>query len=336
MQLSDFRHFRDLLIERRQNLTDWLNSGAGLRDEEAAAVRQLMGQIKDALGRIESGSFGKCDICHDGIEPDRLEIQPIRRVCLECISEAEKAALEEDLFLASKIHRALLPQRIPAIPRFDLAVKSLAASDIGGDYYDFLEGPDGNTMRIVIADAMGHGLPAGLLMSNFQGALRVLSADIDSPAPLVTRLNQWICRNVPVTKFVSMVCLCLHKTSADETHITFANAGHPPPIVFRDGGSVELLEATGTVMGVHEDFRYDEGSLKLRAGDYLALYTDGITEAQNVSGEEFEQERIVEFFRDRAGRPFDGVVDDLLLNVLDFTGGRRNADDITAIILHRK
>jgi len=336
MEIRDFEHFRDLLLERQQILAEWVNSGATLREQEVDAVRGLLNQIKDALGRIENHSYGCCDVCEGTVEPHRLEIQPISRVCIDCFSPEEKAVLEEDLFLASKIHRALLPQSIPEIKGFDLEVRSLAASNIGGDYYDFLQGPNGDTMRIVIADAMGHGLPAGLLMSNLQGALRILSSDIDHPAPLITRLNQWICRNVPVTKFVSMACMCLHFTGEDETRVTYANAGHVPPIVVRSDGSHEPLDATGTVLGVHEDFAYEEGSFTVSPGDHLVLYTDGVTEALNSRQEEFETERLVEFIRARQAEPFEGIVESLIASVLEFSGATQAADDITVIVLRKK
>jgi len=336
MQLQDFEHFRDMLIERQQNLSDWLNSGTALRRGDAQIVRQLLTQIKDALGRIEDHSFGCCDLCDGEVEAHRLEVQPVRRVCLDCISDEERAELEEDLFLASKIHRALLPQIIPEINGFDMEVTSIPATNIGGDYYDFIRGVDGESIRVTIADAMGHGLPAGLLMSNLQGALRVLSSDIGSPGPLVTRLNQWLCRNVPVTKFISMACFCIGPDAADETTLTYVNAGHVPPLVVRADGSVEQLDATGTVLGVHEDFGWEEKELRLRSGDYLLLYTDGITEAQNSRGEEFETERLAGFVHGRREKPFKGIVEDLVKTVFDFSGTQQAVDDITAIVLRKK
>lgn len=336
MELRDFEHFRDLLLERQQIIADWMNSGANLRDRESEVVRDLLNQIKDALNRIEDNSFGECKVCDGQVEPHQLEVQPIRRVCIDCFSAEEKALLEEDLFLASKIHRALLPQSVPRIKGFDLEVRSLAAGNIGGDYYDFLEGPNDDTMRIVVADAMGHGLPAGLLMSNLQGALRILSSDIDRPAPLISRLNQWICRNVPVTKFVSMACMCLHFAGKDETRVTYANAGHVPPIVIRSDGSLEQLDATGTVLGVHEDFAFEEGNFTLSPGDFLVLYTDGVTEALNAGDEEFGQERLAEFILSRRSKPFKGIVDDLLDRVVEFSNSSQAADDITAIVLRKK
>ncbi len=335
MQVSDFEHFRDLLLARQQTLTEWMNSEGTLHGQEAEAVRGLLNQIKEALGRIENGSFGSCEDCDGNVETERLEVQPVRRVCLDCISAEEKAILEEDLYLASKIHRALLPQNVPEIDGFELDVRSLPASDIGGDYYDFIKSRDGQSIRIVIADAMGHGLPAGLLMSNLQGALRVLSSDIESPAPLIARLNQWLCRNVPVTKFISMVCLCIDTTGQGETRIGYANAGHVPPLVIRADGSVEQLDATGTVLGVHEEFDFEQKDITLKSGDQLILYTDGITEAQNTRGEEFETDRLADFIRSHRDAPIDIVIDDLTRTVLDFSGTLQAADDLTAIILRK-
>lgn len=336
MQTQDFEHFRDLLDERRHMINDWLNSGASLKETDARLVRDLLNQIKDALTRIENENYGCCDVCHDDVEHERLEVQPIRRVCLDCISDEEKAVLEEDLYLAGKIHRALLPQTVPQIKGFDVELRSEATGNIGGDYYDFIPAHNGEWTRIVIADAMGHGLPAGLLMSNLQSALRILSSDIDSPGPLLTRLNEWLCRNVPVTKFVSLACLCMKMTDEDGTRISYANAGHVPPLVVRADGSVEQLDATGVVLGIHEGFAFEEQEFTLDSGDYLVLYTDGVTETKNAAGEEFEQDRLVEFIRGRMGQSFKGVVDDLVRTVTSFSGGSQPADDLTAIILRKR
>jgi sigma-B regulation protein RsbU (phosphoserine phosphatase) len=336
MQVSDFEHFRDVLLERRQNLTEWLNSATLVRTGDAEKVRQLLTQIKDALDRVESASYGQCEVCHEEVELHRLEVQPVSQICLGCISDEEKAVLEEDLYLASKIHRALLPQTIPKIEGFEVDVRSLAARNIGGDYYDFLPGADSQTFRVVIADVMGHGLPAGLLMSNLQGALRILSSDIEKPGPLVARLNKWLCRNVPVTKFVSMVCLNLEKTSEKETQVTYTNAGHCLPILIRSDGSVERLAVTGGVLGVDEEFTYDEQCLTLPSGNMLVLYTDGIIEAENAHGELYDEDRLIGFIRARQTDSFRNVVDDLLNSVLDFSGTSQAADDLTALILLKK
>ncbi|MCP4567490.1 MAG: SpoIIE family protein phosphatase [FCB group bacterium] len=336
MQVSDFEHFRDVLLERRQNLTEWLNSASMAHTGDAEKVHRLLEQIKEALDRVKSATYGECKVCHEGVELHRLEVQPVKQICLCCISEEEQAELEEDLYLASKIHRALLPQTTPKIEGFEVEVRSLAASNIGGDYYDFLPDTDSQTFRVIIADAMGHGLPAGLLMSNLQGAMRILSSDINEPGPLIARLNQWLCRNVPVTKFVSLVCLDIEKTSAKETRVTYTNAGHCQPVLIRKDGSVERLEVTGGVLGVDEEFTYDEQRVSLFSGDILVLYTDGIIEAENAQGELYGEDRLVEFIRAQQKDSFQNVVDGLLNSVFEFSGTSQAADDLTVLMLHKK
>lgn len=336
MELSDLEHFRDLLVERRQNLEEWLNSARPAHKNDARKVQLLLAQIKEALDRIENESFGDCTTCLGEIELHRLEVQPVRQICLDCITKEEKTELEEDLYLASKIHRALLPQTTPKIEGLELDVRSLAARNIGGDYYDFLPGNDNQTLRVVIADAMGKGLPAGLLMSNLQGALRILSSDIDSPGPLTARLNQWLCRNVPMTKFVSLACLNLEMTDNTETQVTYTNAGHCQPILIRKDGTVERFAVTGGILGVHEEFTYDEEVLTLLSGDLLMLFTDGITESENGDGDMFEEDRLIDFIRKHRRNSPGNILDGLIKEVLDFSGTSQVADDLTAIILLKK
>jgi sigma-B regulation protein RsbU (phosphoserine phosphatase) len=336
MQLSEFEHFRDLLLERKSNLTEWLDTAGASPRDDIRKVRALLGQIKDAIDRIEGESFGECTDCHGEMEHDRLEVQPVRQVCLDCLSDVEKAALESDLYLASKIHRALLPKTVPVVEGFDIKVQSLAARDIGGDYYDFIPGSDGQSTKVFIADAMGKGLPGGLLISNLQGALRVLSSDPNARGRLVEKLNQWLCRNVPVTKFVSLACVCLENTDEEETRIAYTNAGHCLPILVRKDGSVEELAVTGGVLGVHEEFIYEEKSVNFYSGDLLLLYTDGITEAENSDGEFFEEDRVIEIVKAQRKESPETILDHLIKAVHDFSGNGKMADDITAIILRKK
>lgn len=336
MQLSDFEHFRDILVERQQRLTDWLNATASARVDDAAKVRQLLFQIKEALIRIESNSYGECRVCHGEVEPERLEIQPVTQVCLDCISDEEKAALEQDLRLASEIHRALLPQTTPVLEGIEIQTRSLAAGSVGGDYYDFLARSGDHTDRIVIGDVMGKGIRAGLLMSNLQGAMRILSTQFSSPAPLLERLNTWMCRNIPVTKFISLVLLELSPADGEKSRLTYTNAGHPPPILIRRNGKVERFEVTGGILGVHEDFIYEERKVTMMPGDLLLLYTDGIVEAENPHGDHFEDDRLIKFVQQRRTDSPGKIIDSLLQDVLDFTGSSQPMDDMTVILLRKK
>lgn len=335
MEISDLRHFRDVLMERQQLLTGWFEAPVSNRAEETALVRELLEQIRDALRRLDDSSYGCCVVCQGEVERHHLEVQPAATVCLACISEAERLALEEDLYLASKIHRALLPSAIPSIPGFDIEVRALAAGSIGGDYYDFIETGNSAPTRIIIADAMGKGLPAGLLMSNLRGALRILAAEMESSAALLTRLNTWLCRNVPVTKFVSLVCLQLDRAQAKTSRLIYTNAGHCPPVIVRVDGTVERLNATGGVLGVHEDFTYEQQSTDLSPGDLVLLYTDGVSEAENEDGEQYEDDRLIELLRSERQRPPSDIVTTLIEDLTEFTGSPEINDDLTVILIRK-
>ncbi|HEX9749915.1 MAG TPA: SpoIIE family protein phosphatase [candidate division Zixibacteria bacterium] len=335
MNVADFEHFRSLLLEREESLSEWLEDGARPGAVETQKVRELMTEIKDALARMERGSFGNCAACDGTVEMHRLEVQPIRQICLDCLSPDERNRLEEELYLASRIHRALLPQEVEQIDGYELAVKSLAAHVVGGDYYDILAPANGGPARVVIADTMGKGLPAGLVMSNLQGALRILAADIESPAKLLSRLNHWLCRNIPVSHFVSMAIVALQPGERSAHTLVHASAGHCPSILARTDGSVELLDSTGTVIGVHEDFTHIEEHYPMSPGDLLVLYTDGVTEAVNPHGGMFGDDRLADFVRAHRDRPTVELIETLADEVLSFSDRPDFEDDFTVIALRK-
>jgi len=335
MTPPELEHFKDLLAERADAITDWLESPGFREDDDVQKVYSLLAQIKNAIVRIENKTYGTCSICECEINAHQLEIQPAATICLDCISDEAKKQLEEELNLASKIHRALLPQTIAKIDGFDVVVKSIAARQVGGDYYDFLPAGTDGVARVVIADVMGKGLPAGLLMSNVQGALRILAEDIESPRQLMTRLNKWFCRNVPVTKFVSMVCIALKSQPSGLAELTYTNAGHCPPILMRKDGTTEILEPTGGVLGVHEAFIYEERQFRLNPGDLILLYTDGVTEAENDQGQQFGEERLNGLICNHRGSTIESLPEILLNDVLKFSGKRELSDDFTVISLRK-
>ena len=335
MKIADLEHFRDLLLERERALYEWERCCTLGFHGESEKVQELLGEIKNALQRVDNHTFGVCQVCAGEVELHRLEVQPVRQVCLDCIDQDERTTLEEELFLASKIHRALLPQQVEHIPGFEVGAKSLAAHLVGGDYYDFLPAVDGNAVRVIIADSMGKGLPASLVMSNLQGALRILAQGNNSPAHLLDRLNHWLCRNIPVTKFISLACLALEAPGDRQTRLLYANAGHPPPFLLHANGEVEQMDATGTVIGVHEDFHYEENRLTLTAGDTIVLYTDGVTEAQNEQGELFGEQRLLEFVRDHHREQLSTIIHGLIREIDRFTTLPEPADDLTVIALRK-
>ena len=186
------------------------------------------------------------------------------------------------------IQRALMPASLPTTPRFEVAGAWQPAGTLGGDCYDvFLFGPD--AIGVSIADVAGKGLPAALLMSSMQAAVRAFAHAASSPQALCASVNRLLCGQMIAGRFVTMAYVRL---DAERGTIAYANAGHNPPLLARSTGEVEQLSSSGTVLGVFPDADYQGAELALRGGDRLLLYTDGISEVLNGAEQEFGEDRL--------------------------------------------
>jgi sigma-B regulation protein RsbU (phosphoserine phosphatase) len=186
------------------------------------------------------------------------------------------------------IQRALMPASLPSTPRFQVAGAWQPAGTLGGDCYDvFPFGPD--AIGVSIADVAGKGLPAALLMSSLQAAVRAFAHAASSPQALCASVNRLLCGQMIAGRFVTMAYLRL---DAERGTLAYANAGHNPPLLVRSSGEVHRLASSGTVLGVFPDADYQGAELALRSGDRLLLYTDGISEVLNGAEQEFGEERL--------------------------------------------
>jgi phosphoserine phosphatase RsbU/P len=200
--------------------------------------------------------------------------------------EAETGqALEE----ARQIQQELLPTEIPQIPGYEMSGAWKPARLVGGDYYDVLDfGKD--RVALCIADVAGKGMPAALLMSNLQAAIRSLAPESEGPQDLCTRLNQLVCSNTAADKFIT---LFYGIVDAANRKLVYTNAGHNSPILLRRDGSCVRLPEGGAALGIFPEWRYEAGEAQLAPGDRLVLFTDGVTEAMSPQGEEFGEERLL-------------------------------------------
>jgi phosphoserine phosphatase RsbU/P len=227
---------------------------------------------------------------------------------------------------ARAVGQALLPQRIPEIPGFQIAAASQPLRNLSGDYFDVLE-PAANKLAISIADVTGKGVPAALLMSNVQATVRALAAE--SPLDLAAKLNASLVRNSAPGKFVTF----FHgQIDVPCRTLSYTNAGHCAPILIRASGEVERLEASGAVLGVFPQWPFQQAEVPLGSGDRLVLFTDGISEAANARDEEFGEERLVELIRALRDRGAHELKDRILQAVAAFTGGR-SQDDATLLVV---
>ena len=256
MDTTIFQRVRGSLLEQRQNLTDWLaNTPAwkrqirlGPADEQA--VQAHLQVLDTVIEKTDDQTLGLCLVCHDYIEPSRLEMDYTCCVCLDHLSPAEQDRLEFDLELSSKVQQALLPQQAPDIPGLEVAAFSRPAHIVGGDYFDFFRFRD-EAHGLVIGDVAGKGMSASLLMASLQASLRTLAPDYDSPAEVVRRLNLLFCHNIQLTKFVT---LFLARFDPQTRRLTYCNAGHNPPLLVRarSNGQEPLtwLLPTGAAIGL--------------------------------------------------------------------------------------
>jgi sigma-B regulation protein RsbU (phosphoserine phosphatase) len=258
---------------------------------------------------------------------NRLEA---RNLQLEERVQAEGRTLElhqQDFERAREIQEALMPKTLPQIPGYQLAAGCRPARMVSGDYYDVIRLGD-VTLGVVIADVCGKGMAAALLMSNLQAIVRAFAAPNLAPRELCVKANQLIAANVAPGKFITFFYGVL---DGRRMRFDYCNAGHNPPLLRRRNGALESLREGGPVLGVFPEASYSDGSVELRPGDRLVLFTDGVTEATNGQLEEFGEERL----RDLAAHPAGNAEEcrlRIMTAVTEFSG-ESLADDATLLVV---
>jgi len=236
----------------------------------------------------------------------------------------ERRELEE----ARRIQRKLLPSALPQLSGCELAASWQPAAGVGGDCYDAI--PFGRTrLGISIADVVGKGIPAALLMSNLQASVRAFATGAAQPAEVCQQVNRILCGHIAEGRFISFFyCVFDEEISL----LTYANAGHYPPVLVRRDGQVERLCEGGAVLGVFPDGAYEQGQTALGEGDRLVLYTDGITEVTDAAGEEFGEARLVDLVVKNRSCSAPALQARLAETVSQFSNDRF-VDDATLIVL---
>jgi phosphoserine phosphatase RsbU/P len=234
---------------------------------------------------------------------------------------------QRELEEAGLIQRGLLPTTIPQVGGVQLAVAWQPAYGVGGDCFDLLG--FGQVLGISIADIAGKGLPAALLMSNLQAAVRAFAQETVAPSSICNSVNRLLCRNMAPGRFATF---CFARIDVAGRRITFSNAGHNPPLLVRADGGVEPLSGGGMVLGVFPENTYEQAELPLKPGDRLVFYTDGITEARDTAGEEYGDERLAAAAVKHRGLDADRMKDALIEDVTRFNNGTFE-DDATLIVV---
>ncbi len=259
---------------------------------------------------------------NERLEQRNLELQH----SVEC-STVRLEKQDQELERAREIQQSLLPGDIPQIPGFEVAGAWQPASTVSGDYYDVLRLGE-HRLGICIADVVGKGVSAALLMANVQAAVRAFASDAESPAQVCGKVNRLLCDNIAAGKFVTFLYGIL---DSNTRAFRYCNAGHPYPILLSDG-SIRALEQGGAVLGVFSDWIYENSTVELKAGDRLFLFTDGITEASNADGQEFEDASIAAFAKGNGTLTAKELNSRLLAQVSSFCGAQFQ-DDATLLVI---
>ncbi len=243
----------------------------------------------------------------------------------------EKERLERDLELAAEIQRRLLPTAFPIVEGFELAAWSRPARHVGGDFYDLMRLKQGR-IGAVLADVSGKGLPAALMVSTIHSALRLLVDREEVGPELVQHLNRHIAASTAPNKFITLLVAELDPSSSE---VRYVNAGHNPGLVIGSDGGVRELGSGGLPLGLFKEASYESGHLVLDPGDLLCVYSDGLTECESPSEEEFGVSRLIDLLRSSGNRTLSEVIRTVDTAVTDFAQGLSQGDDQTLVMLRR-
>ncbi len=244
----------------------------------------------------------------------------------------EKKRIEEQLRTAQLVQSRLLPAEPAELPGYDIAGTSIPTFEIGGDYFDCLRLPEGRR-GIVIADVAGKGIPAALIMVAFRALLRAYAWDEPDVSRLMQRVNRQLCDFTGPSRYVTAVYGVLH---AADGRFEYVNCGHNTPLLLRGDGRTEWLESGGTFLGFFPDASYEAQSVVFDADDTLILYTDGVVECVNPSGEQFGADRLARLLLECPRTLATETISAVLAGTREFSTASSFDDDFTLLVVRRQ
>ncbi len=317
---------RAQLESRRRKLQALLPGAQG-----DSAILGLLDSVDAAIQRLEAGTFGLCESCHDTIETSRLECDPLIRFCLDHLSEKERRDLESDIELAARLQHSLLPPPSLKSGGWRLRRHYQAAAQVSGDYCDVIPTP-GDTGEFVffLGDVSGKGVAASLLMAQLHAVFQTL-VRVGLPLEQMLRhANRVLCEAAPSGQYATLVC----GRAYPDGRLLLTSAGHNPALHLRAAG-VERIHATTLPLGMFREGEYPAQDVTLQPGETLLLYTDGLSETFAPNGSEYGIERLARFAALRHSASLESLISDLLADASEFRGGAHPADDLAILALQR-
>ena len=298
---------------------------------DSRGIRRLpindAGRVRNALARFNQVAF-EDEAARERARKRLLNaakkygIVPVGFMTGQLQSESRKTEqIRSDLKEAQKIQVGLLPRQPPSVPGFAMSGVCRPSRSVGGDWFDYIQFPDGR-VAIVLADVSGKGMAAALLMSSTRSILRLVARDGRAPSAVLKEVNRTLVADLPASKFVTMIYAVLDPARRT---VTFGNAGHHPPILV-DGNGAQAAKAKAELpLGVRQG-SYSERTLEMAPGSRLFLYSDGVVEARNRASEEYGEARLLQFVGNNSAS-----AEHVLNDVLAFTKSRSVHDDVTVV-----
>ncbi len=273
------------------------------------------------------------DLLQSVAQQTALAVENSRLTSTIAAETAEREVIQRELAIAHDVQQRLLPQTLPKIAGMDCYARCRPAREVGGDYYDFLELPNG-TLGVAIGDVSGKGIPASLLMASLQASLRGQTlSGFDSLERLMVNVNRLVYAASPSNRYATFFYAHLN---ASDRLLSYVNAGHNAPMILHEeNGELRLarLEVGGPPVGLLPDSEYQTAQIELENGDLIVLFTDGISEAMNMQEEEWGERRLINAIESSDGRKPKAIVEGVFRSADEFTGEAPQHDDMTIVVL---
>jgi sigma-B regulation protein RsbU (phosphoserine phosphatase) len=248
---------------------------------------------------------------------------------------ADRVVMKRDLQIAKEIQVWLLPAQPPPVPGLEIAFATRPANTVAGDYYDVFarpsSGSQSETFLIAVADVAGKSVPAAMLMATFQASLKTLSTTPGTLTELVGRMNRYACSNSQNGRRFTTAFIAEFDPAS--RILTYVNAGHNNPMLRRQSGVVERLEAGGMPLGIMESVPYESGTVTLQSGDWLVIFTDGVIEAENNQQLEYGEARLTAMLHSGVLLTPTALLNSILIDLDRFVGTAPQHDDVTCMLL---
>ncbi len=243
------------------------------------------------------------------------------------VKRKEAEAVQRQVRLAADVQKRMLPAVAPNLPGFEIAARNVPSFELGGDFYDLID-LQGN-LGIAVADVVGKGIAASLLMASVRSSLRAYADDVYDIDEIIRRVNVALVRDTLANEFATLFYGVLDPRNR---RLTYCNAGHEPPLLLRNQRLIRL-DAGGMIVGVDPYQKYERGLIDLEVGDLLLLFTDGLTDALNFDGKRFGRDRVIKAMRDAEDKSADEALNHILWEMRRFVGLNRSFDDTTLLVI---